>query len=297
VWLRVATIAGVALAVTAAASAPQSSAATVPTEDGLTAAKKDFEGIKSARDAALLPRNGTPRLTLPELSSQAPAPAVVTSPKAPPSEVKPDNWLVEAMEKERKSRDTRKTDSRSRERASKLASGQGSSPSADEPRETREHKQEKNADVTSEPVVINPLTQYLGNWMTPQDYALLKPGLGRSFDPGAEARNSAVNAPVLGSTAAGLNDFGFRGGMSTSAIGAKAAHPENPYLESLNRESSIAPLVGNAKAPATRPGLPPVTAISPTITAPPPKPAPPTTVPEFAKPATDERYFKQLKRF
>ena len=67
-------------------------------------------------------------------------------------------------------------------------------------------------------------------------------------------------------------------------------------LQSLNPGlPSIPPLVVNAEAGTADAGH---RACHPTVFDPPAAPMPPSSkVPEFAKPPTDEKYFKQLKRF
>ena len=143
------------------------------------------------------------------------------------------------------------------------------------------------------PAVVNPLTRYLDDWMTPQDYALLKPGLTSQFDPRAGANNAVVPNPDVPVLPGGLSEFAFGGA-------GVPPHPrdmpkENPYLQSLKTESLVSSTTVDSKPVSSAPVLPP------TLQRVPPRPPlaspAPGRIPDFAKPATDEKYFKQLKRF
>jgi len=69
---------------------------------------------------------------------------------------------------------------------------------------------------------------------------------------------------------------------------------ENPYLQSLKSEASVIPTGGR---PTIMPLDPIPRSTPPAIVAPPVPAAPPTKIPDFAKPGSDDKYFKQLKRF
>jgi hypothetical protein len=146
--------------------------------------------------------------------------------------------------------------------------------------------------------IVNPLARHLGDWMTPTDFALLKPGLTESL--------GSVTTPkptqTFGAVGSAINTLPAPGseamvGLLAPVQGSVTSRVprENPYLASLTPLApSIPPLVSIAK-----PG-PPLPAPAPAIPSfPPPatSPSPQSKVPEFAKPLTDEKYFKQLKRF
>jgi hypothetical protein len=148
--------------------------------------------------------------------------------------------------------------------------------------------------------VVNPLNRYLGDWMTPQDYSLLKPGLAQSAMNGLNHEGSREGGLVIpGSNAlrpGAVDQPGLRSSNVTNDVPA-AKPKENPFLQALN-------------APAV-PVNPPSSFVTPAqvVTVSPPKismmAAPPapvsepakSKVPDFAKPVQDEKYFKQLKRF
>lgn len=270
----------------------------VASRDAIAEAKSDFDKIKSARDAALLPDGRLPRIAVPELSMPtAPSPTVALQNKIPSREPKPANWLVDAVEKQGSSRDGKGLDSRSRDRRN-LANTQSEAelPEADrgarklaESDESRERRDQRDT-PKSKPVVFNPLTAYLGDWMTPQDYSLLKPGLGTDPETGTAAKSLAASgAPGVVLPTGGITDFSF--GIANAPAKTFPPARENPYLQSLKPESPGAMEVKSVISPpvAIMPRAP--------VTAAPPQPVPTPKIPDFARPSEDDRYFKQLKRF
>jgi hypothetical protein len=308
--LRSCLISGVTLAIGFAdvvrAQGQGATAATPPaSRDGIADAKKDFDTIKSVRDAALLPNSKMPTVSVPELSLPTSPPTTGTSKaKTNPREAKSPNWLVDAMQKDSSSNQLR--DPRIRDRKNRL--GERERDVTDENRDEpalavndkeaakieRERRDQREEDVTAA-VVANPLNEFLGSWMTPQDYALLKPGLTPSTDAGIATKVSPLPGSINGATpAGGLSDLTRTGSVSPTI--AIPPPRENPYLQSLKtelpgavsttrRQIEVAPI-----APPSRP---------PTVIAPTPVPVTPSPskVPDFAKPSGDDRYFKQLKRF
>lgn len=281
-------------------------ATTAAPRDGIAEAKKDFDGIKSIRDASLLPNSRMPKISAPELSLPTPTPTTApTKAKSNPRDAKTSNWLVDAMEKtssanqlqEMRPRDRKdRSGGRERDRDVEDDNRDGQSLAEiekDNARIERERRdQQREEDVTSA-VVANPLNDFLGTWMTPQDYSLLKPGLTPSTDSGLGAKASTLPSSISGTIpGGGLSDL-TRTGSASPAITIPPPR-ENPYLQSMKtdlpnavptarRQIDILPIV-----PPSRP--PPI--IAPTPVAP-----SPSKIPEFAKPPTDDRYFKQLKRF
>ncbi|MGH7959750.1 MAG: hypothetical protein ACREH8_22435 [Opitutaceae bacterium] len=272
---------------------PSNARSTSAAPNALSDAKKDFENLKSARDAALLPKGGLPQVDLPSSPAQprsAPLASPATKPKTDSPNPKSGNWLVDAMEKQDNARDARGQNSRIRDRRSQ-SSLQDKDPDGVEQDGREIDASRTGKEDNGTPVVINPLARYLDDWMTPQDYALLKPGLTQTFDPRPDTSNSALlNSGDLAGLPGGLNESLF-GGVPASHQ-APAASRENPFLQSLKPE-----------LPATTPRLelkpvaPTLHASQPAMTAPPVTPPAQTKIPEFAKPGTDEKHFKQLKRF
>ncbi len=139
--------------------------------------------------------------------------------------------------------------------------------------------------------VANPLAGFLNDWMTPQDYALLKPGLAESFETRSDS-NKSPDLPKTAEIRGGIDGL-LLGGNASPAMRAPAAR-ENPYLESLKVDLPATPAVTTA-----RPSMP-IAAPTPAragIVAPPPPASVANKIPDFAKPPTDEKYFKPLKRF
>lgn len=285
-------------------------------DDPLAAAKKDFEKAKAERASGGQGKAGLPRIDLPEL----PTP-LITSPAASNSqrkkqaglpEKKSANWLLEAMEKPetREARTKGDTARGARDSLSDAANTETASEANADPlqalaresaRDTRAETKERaeaNEPRRTEPAP-NPLARYMGDWMTPQDYALLKPVVDGAR-PGeaptttnSGASGSGSGAPAVGITSALPGDFAGAGDMRGASRGGFTAPSaqENPYLQLLNTPQS-------APAPVT-----PIAPVVATASPPPASPPPPTMetaksrIPDFAKPLDDQKHFKQLKRF
>jgi hypothetical protein len=146
-------------------------------------------------------------------------------------------------------------------------------------------------------MITNPLNAFLDDWMTPQDFALLKPGLsGRStgVQPLPDFGLATGGLPSGPPLAAGA----FRG-ADPVPLAAPGDRPgpmrENPFLAALN-----APVANVAAAVQTprlaHPAQGPATVATPAVQSP-PSPPPASRTPDFARPAAEEKYFKPLKRF
>jgi hypothetical protein len=263
------------------------------TPDAIATAKKDFESIKSARDASLVPQSGIPRVSLPELPGSSPPLAPGAKPTAIAPAAKSANWLLDAMEEKEAPREFRGKLSRSRNRESKSNSSDKKSGSVDQ--HARDAAEETSHENDRTAIVINPLTRFLDDWMTPQDYALLKPGLTQAFDPGVELKNTgSISSPALAASVSGIGDFGLSAMNGRSPVKALPASRDNPYLQSLMPELVVGVPTPGAKAVS----IPPlISATPPAIAPPPPVGSTQTKIPEFAKPHNDDKYFKPLKRF
>jgi hypothetical protein len=314
---------GFLLGLAAPAPAADGPAPTVP-GDSISAAKREFDSLKALREPALpTSAKGTlPNLQVPELHATPPDATRRAKQKQAEAAAKArksgtGNWLVDAMERDaratggnrgaasgvsgRRTRDGRsdgasedllETDAEGRPLSATDDAASGVAAAHDQRRSERESVDER-------PNVVNPLTQFLGSWMTPQDYALLRPGLDDS------ARRNDGAAGIGGGAGGG----GLPGGESTAQLAlldarsdspATAPARENPFLQALELPAAPTGPMLPAPAPAFAP-----TEISAAPAAPPllpaaavtPPPPPRSTVPDFAKPALEEKYFKQLKRF
>jgi hypothetical protein len=98
----------------------------------------------------------------------------------------------------------------------------------------------------------------------------------------------------VGADLSALGDMGSALDLSRDAKAAPFALPkpaDNPFLQTLNGSGTALPAFVPPPAPASTPAN---TALAPV----PLESAPPKSkIPDFAKPAMDEKYFKQLKRF
>ena len=273
-----------------------------PNADAIDVAKQEFQAIKSARENALQPKGDLPRFTVPDMSPSAPGPTTLRA-KSEALEKKSKNWLLDAMEKSgdaRKDRDRGRTDpDRKRSGSARgIEDEQTTSDGLGAERETnsRQEKAEVSERGDRKPeAVFNPFTRYLGGWMTPADYALLKPGLDSALAGASPVKSAATPSPLsleLPDLAGG--DAGLSGLSAPSRGGVVTPAPhENPYLSLMN---SVPP-VPTPNAPAVVP--PPIapTLAPASVAGPPNIPPAKSTVPDFAKPPVDEKYLKQLKKF
>lgn len=289
--------------------------------DSISSAKRDFDAIKAARDPAQQQKAALPKFGVPELqtgsSDVRPWSPATKGAKDAAAKAKSANWLVDAMQNDARDRADREREGLGRsgtprDRASKTAGendsesreqGEAGSPLSTEPRtservasfEQREARDEKSA------AAPNPLTRYLGDWMTPRDYAVLKPtldeaALGRASGESSLSSTNGLNTP---------GGFFLGEGVSIRGSGAQNTPPpglsgkrENPYLTAM--ESAPGPSAPVFSSPPS--GVPhiPLTLPPPRAVAPPmptPTEVPKSKIPDFAKPAHDEKHFKQLKRF
>ena len=311
------TTAALAMSVTAGWAQEKSAAPAVSTESSISAAKRDLEAIKAAREPLGPEKSALPQIAAPEL--HAPSPGVNPWPKRDraskaqlEAEKKSKNWLLEAMEKEkrldREDRDggparietesERVLAARDELRAEGTESELATTLGLGDPERTTKDPTRRRERAPSP--AANPLAGFMADWMTPQDYSLLQPGLA-SVGAGDAARGESGALSSLGGVP--VAPGGASGDTSLSLIveGAKSRSAptladENPYLQPL-----VPPLQSDAlfapPPPATPigSGAPNIAPINPV---PPPEPPPTRSkIPDFAKPQTDDKYFKPLKRF
>lgn len=273
--------------------------------DSITVSKKEFDAVKSSRDPALQPKGDVPRLSAPEMSTGISGFSGLPATKpTDPKEKKPANWLIDAMEKsasaDRNKRSSRGLADGERERDSSdnpltRSAGDAAKDGSNSARDSDSGNAKEDNDRKTT-TVVNPLDRYLAGWMSPQDYALLKPGLTEAANGGRAGGKDALSSlPQAPGT------MGLPGANTISALVPGAPAPliappppkANPYLEALNAPAPI-PAVTYVP-PAVVTPAPKV----PVFAAPPPAPIDPakSKLPDFVKPAQDEKYYKQLKRF
>lgn len=307
---------------------------------GVAATQRDLDRIRAAGDPRLsgLANPSGPRVSVPELRTDSvetplpagPAPSVIRGVKP---EQNASNWLVEAMEQGARDREERQRASqglpRREERAGPFRAESGSESwsaasvllrdnqnSGNERSRTRTAEAGAIAPGAKRPGAENPLANYLGDWLTPQDYALLATGLTAGAG-GAVALPGAGNSPLgtgynASAASAGLRDLaragggaptlkpeapgGFAAGTAPLAAGGFGTTRENPFLAGLNDPSKNPPPVASLQPPLAATPPPETAGTRPQLRSP-EMPPPVPKVPDLAKPRPDETYFKQLKRF
>jgi len=278
--------------------------------DTIEAARHELRQLQAGREALNVNQSGLPQLAAPEWhggsSPSTPVPAVAPRLKIAP-EARNPNWLVEAMRKPGKpgesSADGRMRELRKDDRAYGHAFGSATDPDRNGERENG--SDESRASPERNPggarpgdsnTAVNPLAAFLDDWMSPQDYALLQPGLatGRSSQVGLP--NLALDFGPLTAERPGM--AGLKGSVAPvsglTAAGGPGGPRENPFLQALEPSLTKFPsYTPPSRAIVALPGPAPI----PGPVANPVVPSAPTRVPEFARPAADEKLFKPLKRF
>lgn len=295
------------------AETPSSTTAVTP-KSGIDSAKREFEAMKASRDPAHRDqRTALPGISVPQLhvEERGPAPAILPgkNAKQDPAAKKSSNWLVEAMDKEaaRNGKNERGERERIFSRRSDEEEREGGAVSRSDPALERARgdsaaEERKYDDETTNrkraAEAANPLTRYLEGWITPKDYAVLRPSLEESLG-GRELAQSAAGPATPGGIAGTVGI----GGVGSAMMGDATKTPvspvprENPYLEAMQTRPEFgasAPTFAVAPPNVAPPPAPPASIAAP---APPIVPSARSKIPEFAKPQQDERYFKQLKRF
>jgi len=304
--------------------------------DSILVVKRDLEAIKAVKDAQLAPVLNGPsqRLAVPELRTE-PASAPPSALRAVKPETKTDNWLIDAMAHSERNRRDGRDPQRSMDAnrgfprtgtnrdigspgtafSSNPGGGQTAIDSLDpqysrNPRGSRgaaraERNDASSSSATDEqttPAALNPLSRFLGDWMTPQDYALIRHGL-ETGSPGGVVRPGDARFSLPGTPDFALESSLKReisGGFTAATpITSEPSPRANPFLESLNRVEFTPPARVIPPPVQPGPGLLPSAAV-------PASPLPASAavvaplrphVPDFPKPGQDEKYFKQLKRF
>jgi hypothetical protein len=288
----------VAAAVILAAEAPAPSASP-GADEAIAAARREIDSLRSGAAAVEAGRQGLPRLSLPDVRASGPeAVPVLTLPsmsKAGLRDQKTPNGLLDAMPRPG-------LGAKQSGALEKNARSPGGIGTADDSRsDTARERSSRDSDEDEQSArdrkmarATNPLDLYMAGWMTPRDYALLRPTLVPARENEFALRDTALGLPGRGfemPTSAGEPDL-----TSFLATSAKPVMPpprENAYVQALNVE--LPPRVSTPAPPPASPA--PAALPRPTLAAPVETPAPKPVTPDFAKPPADDKYFKQLKRF
>jgi hypothetical protein len=294
-----------------AAAAPV--AAGDPPPDSISAAKRDLAAIKSPvaqPDSA----GNLPGLDLHDVGGAPPADHLDAPPLlSPDAELGPDglkkrkegtgNWLVDAMDKDRK--DDRAGKGRGGDKDDLLKSDLDLL-KADDRAGTHPEKEFQALDQTREKAdaeeprapAYNPLDSFMSSWISAQDHDLLvpaaKPG-GLAGDPG-KGRPDSLQSLELGPGNAPDN---LLPPLDTSALG-DGKPGANPYVADLE---AAAPVAAHAFPAPEALGFAPadLTDIPAGITSSGidarPLDTPRSALPDFAQPSDDDKYFRQMKKF
>jgi len=136
----------------------------------------------------------------------------------------------------------------------------------------------------------NPFAGYLAGWLSPQDLSLLRNAADAPASGfGSSGSTSGSAAPVELSQSAGNGGIDA---FTEHGTGAATKPGDNPFLQFLKTPDTPA-LSTPAPAADPAPTSLPATATLPAL----PDAAARSAVPDFAKPAFDDKYLKPLKRF
>ncbi len=326
---------------TAAASADAAPERARP--DPLGAATRDLDALRQNRaQGALGPERVLPRLAVPELNQGAgngigPKPATNANRAIPSARLGHEpNWLIEGMTRARDDggRQAGGVAGRERDPVSGIEAGleatgtrSRGAAGATVPAVRRASVGRGAIPADEAPAASNPLNPFLSSWMSPSDYALLRPHGQADARAGAALRGDGqIGGVAPGEWSAVLNAGALGGAgraIATPDRGGGAAlgggiEPTNPFLAGLEPPPRATPVDGGPAAdgsfarsrqsadafrslPDARDNFLPGAARTsvPAEVSPPNRGASPTgtPVPEFAKPKSDEKLFKPLKRF
>lgn len=294
-----------------AAAAPL--AAGDPPPDSISAAKKDLAAIKSP----VAPPDGAanlPGLDLREISGPLPADHLDPARLLPPdADLGPDglkkrkegtgNWLVDAMDKDRK--DDHAGKGRGGDKDDLLKSDLDLL-KADDRAGTHPEKEFQALDQTREKAeaeepkapAYNPLDSFMSSWISAKDHDLLVPPAkpdGLVGDAG-KGRPDSLQSLELGP---GNAPDSLLPPLDTSALG-EGKPGANPYVADLEAAAPVAAHVLPAPealgfAPADLTDIP--AGISSSGIDARPLDPPRSAVPDFAQPSDDDKYFRQMKKF
>lgn len=278
-----------------------------PPGEALDAARRDFQTLKATRDPAQQQKAALPKLGMPSMSTGVVEPQPIgplrPEPATPPGGKSP-NWLVDAMNKSEREAAGRHGDRRPDRGLEDFRGDPAMLRARERAPAGREDSRLPSVGGKSQGVGVddarNPFSRYLGDWMTPRDYAVLKPALDVPMDSRTGAEGRSPPPLPMSPLPVGITTPDASRGLPAAKLAA--APRENPYLQAPPPVASAAVTpprtTGNAASPAASftPGVPvarPAATVAPAA----PQPATRSQIPDFLKPARDEKYFKQLKRF
>jgi hypothetical protein len=304
--LFVAIVASAAIKVSAA-DAP---ATPPPAEDALAAARRELQAMKAANTAgADLNSTRTPQVTVPEFHAPVESAPMMTKEQLEEKkaeEKRKANWLVDAMmnPKNETTKDGRGIPGETtRDKDQNLLLGHDRRDNdllADTQKRAlaRKDDETKSSEAENRPppdTVFNPLSKFMTDWMTPGSLQILgsrsdKPS-GFAAAPPGEGSGTVATAPDAG----GVDALAGLLGDSVTPAKSSSGSSGNPFLAGLTTVPESLPSALSLPTVS----LPPPQSVVPQYTPPPPpEPAPEKpVVPDFVKPATDDKYFKPLKRF
>ena len=295
-----------------------------PTDDAIAAARQQLDVLKS--DTASKPPGinpgSAPSINVPQLDPSAiTGPTITLTPTTDKNAAKKKvskNWLVDGvMKQERADRldaqNPRRVD-RAREKRDTLTdatensedsldqSGTAADPESELKFPTRSNRRtDKDTPASSEPKeapkdTFNPLAQYMASWLAPQDYRLLRHAAdtpGRSSALPSDNVPSSLGLPTDASAGSTLPGDDLGGRAPSRSFAALPSPADNPFLQFLSPPESapvnVTPPAPQMVTPPIPPPLPPPQSANPL--------PPASTLPDFVKPDTDDKYFKPLKRF
>jgi hypothetical protein len=278
-------------------------------EDPIAVAKRDYEALKEGavdakQEKRLLSPQSVPVLdanteltpTLSPLARQR-----QTELKA--AEKRSKNWLLDAMAEQKES-DAKERNLRGRDAKPKAhdlivdasASESGHDLTGESAALSSTTKKRETQEKPERSETANPLASYMSSWMSPGDFALLKPTSNSRLGDTSVTSESLVQKEPISAPADGARDGPLF--QANVPLPSSGSHPENPYLTD---QSEAPSLLGPSSSPVssppqlsdTRNRSSPVPAASEQSN---PSGAAPSAR-DFAKPDSDAKYFKQLKRF
>lgn len=270
--------------------------------DALEKVRKELEAAKTSRVPAMQPGLALPTSALPDWTGgTTPPPSSGTAIKRAARDAKSANWLVEAMNRQPAPRVTGEAGVEQREEDASPSFGVGTAKTGthagtDEMRApTSESRESKR--TPGQPAAPDPFARFLGEWMTPQDYALLKSSAWNESLPRAELHGLGGASPgrEVATPELSVALAAIAGTRPPGKSIAPVAPRGNPYLSPLAAPASSANALPSVPKPVASSGLSPsgapnVSGVMPVVPAQP-------KAPDFTKPSDDEKYFKQLKRF
>jgi len=275
--------------------------------DSISSAKKDLAAVKALSSPAETSVAGLPSVDMKAVSPgpgggridlPAPLPGgdeTAADPSKKAEKGATGNWLVDAMErKPDKARSAPGRDALSRDDQDLSLKGSDRA-SARAELESQGGAEPAERDGPRQGAAYNPLESFMAGWISPRDRELLLPAKGDAAG-GPDLAGARAQGAQDGALA---GDFSVDGLLSLGELGASLenrAEP-NPYLSATDLEAAPAPRM--FAGPAA------LDAGSPAAHAAPswfgseagPLEAPRTFIPDFARPADDDKYFKQMKKF